>query len=76
MTGLDGALQQCLRHLGPSYSSASLPNMHRATVRQAALRVSAGPLNLSEILKKCYAISDGLYTPAYAMSKLRYLLVP
>lgn len=54
-TGLEGALQQCLRHLGPAYSTAALPNLHRATVRQAALRVSrlhppvalsAGPLVL------------------------------
>lgn len=40
MTGLDGALEQCMRHAGSQYGSASLPNMHRATVRQAALRVS------------------------------------
>ena len=39
VTGLDGALQQCLRRLGPAYSTASLANMHRTTVRQAALRV-------------------------------------
>ena len=39
VSGLEGALQQCMRRLGPAYSTASLANMHRTTIRQAALRV-------------------------------------